>query len=138
VPAPPTTVNYEITLGTLSVSQLVSAYLTWQSFATTVPIELAMAAVLGTSGGSISLSFSGNYYGPDSQFQSIIAPLMSMLPSSASLSSKALGWIAGLEALAGGDGTLNTTKPDTVRNCLGFVGIDLLTPKDSLTHSSRR
>ena len=118
MPAPPITDNYQITLGTTDVSQLVAAYLAWQSFATTAPIELAMAAVLGTSGGTVSLTFSGNYYGPDSQFQSIIAPLMKMLPKSATLTSTPLGWIAGLEALAGGDGTLNTTKPDTVRDCL--------------------
>lgn len=91
-----------------------SAFLTWQSFARTAPIELAMAAVLGASSGTVSMTFSGNYYGSDNEFQTVIAPLMQALPSSASLSSQALGWIAGLEALAGGDGTLNTTKPDVV------------------------
>ncbi|KAF8514055.1 hypothetical protein JB92DRAFT_172397 [Gautieria morchelliformis] len=112
VPAPPTTVNYQIQLGTLSVDQLVSAYLAWQSFASTAPKELAMAAVLGASGGTVSMTFSGNYYGSASQFQAVIAPLMGSLPSGASLSANALGWIEGLVALSGSN-TLSTAQPDT-------------------------
>ncbi|KAF8582643.1 FAD-binding domain-containing protein [Ramaria rubella] len=112
VPAPPTTVNYQIAFGTLSKSQVVSAYLAWQSFAATAPKELAMAAVLGAASGTASLSLSGNYYGSQTEFDSIIQPLINKLPEGASLTSTPLGWIAGLEALAGGDGTLNTSKPD--------------------------
>jgi hypothetical protein len=138
VAAPPTTVNYKITVGTLPISQLISAFLAWQSFATTAPRELAMAASFRAPNHTLSLSFGGNYYGTQAQFRSIIAPLMSSLPPGVNLSSQALGWIAGLEALADNGGTLNTTKPDIVRNCLGFVGMGLLTPKDSLTHSSQR
>jgi hypothetical protein len=106
-------VNYQIQLGTLSVDQLVSAYLAWQSFAATAPKELAMAAGLSASGGSVSMTFSGNYYGSASQFQGVIAPLMASLPSGTSLSAKALGWIDGLVALAGSS-TLSTAQPDAV------------------------
>lgn len=120
--------NYQINFGALSINQVVSAYLAWQSFATTAPKELAMAAVLGASGRTVSLTFSGNYYGLNSQFQSVISPLMISLPNGASLSSNPLGWIAGLEALAGGAGSLSTAQPDIVRSCFRFLN-DMLTSR---------
>lgn len=108
-------------MGQVPVSQLISAYLAWQSFATTAPDPLVLAAVFGTPQGSLSLNFSGNYYGSHSDFFTAISPLVEKLPG-ANLSSIALGWIEGLEALAGNNGTLDTSKPDVVRDYLDCFG----------------
>lgn len=76
-----------------------------------------MAAVFGaTSPGLVSLEFSGTYYGPESRAATLLAPLMAKMPKGATLTTKSLDWIEGLEAFAGGDGTLNTATPDTVRS----------------------
>ena len=97
------------------MQQAIAVYTAWQSFAVTAPNELAMAAVLRRASGTVSLTLSGDYYGTMAQFVSVISPLMSRLPNNANLVANPLGWIQGLEADAGNGGTLNTSKPDIVR-----------------------
>jgi len=114
--APPTTVNYNIVFtAQLSNSEVAASYAAWETFATTAPNELAMAAVFVTvpvNPGTVSMSFSGNYYGTEGEFQSVIAPFIKSLPGSANLTASPLGWIEGLEALAGDNGTISVSQPD--------------------------
>jgi FAD/FMN-containing dehydrogenase len=114
--APLTTINYGINFpSSLSITQATAAYAAWQAFATSAPDALAMAAVLGAAGsGSVSLSFEGNYYGTLSEAQSVLGPLVASVGNGATLTTKSLGWIQGLEAFAGNGGSLNTMAPDAV------------------------
>ncbi|KAF8529241.1 hypothetical protein BU17DRAFT_37576 [Hysterangium stoloniferum] len=112
--APPTTVNYGIGFpSSFNIAQATAVYTAWQAFAASAPEALAMAAVLGRSdSGKVSLSLEGNYYGTLSKAKSVLAPLVASVGHGGTLTTKALGWIEGLEAFAGGDGTLNTSAPD--------------------------
>ncbi|KAF8499312.1 hypothetical protein JB92DRAFT_2743971 [Gautieria morchelliformis] len=115
VPAPPTTVNYAVTFAPLPVPEVAAAYAAWEAFATTAPNELAMAAIFVPVKGQldmVNMSFSGNYYGTEDEFRSVVAPLVAVLPQSANVTSSPLGWIEGLEALAGDNGTISTSQPD--------------------------
>jgi len=112
--APPTTVRYVISFpSTLSITQATAVYTAWQAFAVSAPNALAMAAVFGRAGsGHVSLTLEANYYGTLSEAQNVLAPLVASLGHGATLQTQALGWIQGLEAFAGGDGTLSTSAPD--------------------------
>ena len=98
---------------------MVATFAAWQAFGTTAPNELAMATVftpISNHPGIVSMAFSGNYYGTEEKFQSVIAPLLNAFPKSANLTATALGWIDGLIALAGDNGTISTSQPDRVRS----------------------
>ena len=119
-PAPPTTVNYNISFNAqLTNYEMAASYAAWEAFGTTAPNELAMAAFfkpIPIRPGTVSMSFGGNYYGTEEDFRSLIRPFLNGLPRSANLTAKALGWIDGLIALAGNNGTLDTSLPDGVRS----------------------
>ncbi|KAF8574439.1 FAD-binding domain-containing protein [Ramaria rubella] len=132
--APPTTVNYEIAFGNLTAAAAASAYTTFEAFCTEAPDALALAAVFtpGPPGqGEVGLSFEGDFYGSEAEFWEVMGGFIGELEGQAGLkgrvnvTAQALGWIQGLEALGGDNGTLDTshdtfftksvvtTKPDS-------------------------
>ncbi|KAF8504036.1 hypothetical protein JB92DRAFT_3206878 [Gautieria morchelliformis] len=56
LPGPPTTIHYVITVELLSVPEIAAAYVAWEAFATTVPNELATAALFGAIPGQLGRS----------------------------------------------------------------------------------
>ncbi|KDQ15115.1 hypothetical protein BOTBODRAFT_302343 [Botryobasidium botryosum FD-172 SS1] len=115
LPAPQNNIFWQITFSdSLSQSDLTSALVALQTFvSSSLPDEFWPQAVLGADGnGGISLSFSGTFFGDDSDFQNVIAPFVSALPQGNQLTSSSYDWIGVLEQLNGGNG-LSTSQPDT-------------------------
>lgn len=125
LPAPPITARYDITFpNALTVDQATGVYLTWQSFVQNKPDEFAaVARFSNASQGSVTLSFNGNYYGTVEDALYLLNPFLESLPRSlnTNFSLQPLGWIEGLEAVAGGNGNINTSiAPDSV-STVSFV-----------------
>lgn len=77
------------------------------------------ARVINNPGAAVEMTFSGNYYGTEEEFQNVIGPLLAVLPKSANLIATPLGWIDGLAKLAGDGGTISTSAPDQVSGTFG-------------------
>lgn len=98
---------------TLTANVASEIFLKWQDFATTAPNELSMAAVFAPSGqGGVLLSLEGTYYGSEDDLRSLLTPTFSNLPLKSTITSKALGWLDGLVAVAGK--SLSTKQPEEV------------------------
>jgi hypothetical protein len=70
--------------------------------------------VLGANSGNVTLQYVGTFYGAQSDLNAAIAHLATFLPAGGEgqfTSSAQTNWLQGLEVI---DGSLNTSKPDTV------------------------
>ncbi|KZT52534.1 Glucooligosaccharide oxidase [Calocera cornea HHB12733] len=107
LPAPPTTTFFSYYFpSSASASQ---ALLALQSFGLNADAKLGMEMVLGPG----QWYFTGAYTGTSDELATAIAPLLDQLPATTSDSTvQELGWIDYLVAV-GGEGTIDTTAPDT-------------------------
>jgi len=85
LPAPNTTVTFNINLPVFSnTTSFVSAFKAYQSFVRNAPNEMGMALAFGASSGSaISVTLTGNYYGTQDSFNSLVQPLVAQFPGTA-------------------------------------------------------
>jgi len=102
----------------MNVADATKAYMAWEAFAAKKggqPDQLAMAAdFTPSSKGTVSVSFSGNWYGTVKEANAVLGPLVKSLGSETTLTTKPLDWIGGLVEVAGNGDSLDTSKPDGV------------------------
>ncbi|KAG9000324.1 hypothetical protein FRB94_011954 [Tulasnella sp. JGI-2019a] len=111
--APVNTINWQIAYTSqISKVQAVSILSAYQTFAfSNPPNALSVLLFISPDGkGSISMGFSGSFYGTEEDFTTAITPLKNGLPGAPTLTSNSFNWIDGMTAI---DGPLATTQPDT-------------------------
>lgn len=118
LPAPAQTINWQLNWDPFSsTSSLASQFIgfqKWISDAQGVPDALGVIVELGTNNGKITLQYVGTFYGVQSDLNAAIAHLRTFLPTGERgkfTSSTQTNWLQGLEVI---DGSLDTSKPDTV------------------------
>ncbi|KAJ3548899.1 hypothetical protein NMY22_g1086 [Coprinellus aureogranulatus] len=114
LPAPNSTTFYEYGWN-MNIADASAAYASYQSFSLSnpVPPELGIELILGrgSSRGTVSLMFSGAWYGAANKFDAAIKPLLDTMPRKAEWNSKTVGtYLDSVVSLAGG--SLNVDAPD--------------------------
>ena len=123
LPAPAQTINWQLSFSSFSTASSLAtqliAFQNWISDAQGVPNALGLSVVLGADGGKITLQYIGTFYGSQSDMNAALAHLRTFLPTGGKghfTSTTQTNWLQGLEEV---DGSLDTSKPDTVRpRCL--------------------
>lgn len=82
LPAPNTTVAFGISPPAFSnPTSFVSAFKAWQNFVRNAPNEMGMSLAFGASSDSeLAVTLSGNYYGTQDSFNSLMQPLIAQFP----------------------------------------------------------
>ncbi|KAI3618228.1 glucooligosaccharide oxidase [Moniliophthora roreri] len=99
----------------LPAEQAASAFKSFQTFAhTNIPKELSCYVYLskGVSRGSVSFEFTGAWYGPKEQLDSVVLGFVNTMPKPNSVSVVGNGTYIDAVVQAGGMGNLDTSKPD--------------------------
>lgn len=114
LPAPNSTTVYEYGWN-MNIAEATKAYDVYQTFSISnpVPPELGVELILGrgSSRGTVTLTFSGAWYGAENKFNAAIKPLLDAMPRKAEWNSKQVGtYLDSLVNLAGG--SLNVDAPD--------------------------
>ncbi|KAG8927773.1 hypothetical protein FRC02_007783 [Tulasnella sp. 418] len=134
LPAPPITINYEITYQSqVSKQDAARALSAMQSFAASNPSpKLSLLCPISPDqAGSVSFKFYGSFYGEESEFTSTIQPFINMLPGSPQLTHNSFNWIDGLVAITG---PLDTSKPEDPNTF--FAKSILIRPESLLSNDS--
>jgi len=111
----------------LDISASTSALAAVQRFAlTNPPNELGLEVVFGSGSpsGQVSFQLHGGWYGPESDLQAVLQPLLSTLPSPQWSNLYPGSYLDSARSLAGG--SLNTSGPQTPDT---FYAKSLITPK---------
>lgn len=139
--APPQTINWQLNFSPFgdaaSVATQLIGFQNWVSDA--LPNAVGVTLSVGVYGGQITLQYVGAYYGQQTDLNNIIAHLQSFLPPSnkgAFSSSISTNWLDGLCVV---DGSLDTSRPDTVSHVSSHVKVlSSQLAIISMIHSSRR
>lgn len=129
-PAPPsaTIFQYSWDLDAADAASAIAQFQDW--VLTDIPQEFGAELVLGrgSSSGRVSFGLTGGWYAPADQFDNVIAPLLSNLPTPSSQSITPGAYIDSVQNL-GGLGRLSTTGvPDSHDT---FYAKSLMTPEAS-------
>lgn len=118
LPAPPQTINWQLKWDPFSTTPSLATQLIalekWISDPRGIPNALGLSVALGPSNGKIGLQYTGTFYGSHSDLDAVIARLRALLPTRGKghfTGSTQTDWLKGLEVI---DGSLDTSKPDTV------------------------
>ncbi|PPQ72041.1 hypothetical protein CVT24_008082 [Panaeolus cyanescens] len=128
---PPSVTNMEY-IWDMSIDEATAAIMDWQSYtlSPSTPAEIGLYLVVrkGSARGRVSIEFMGGYFGPHSNFDRVINPLLKNYPQPQSKNATAMSYIDAVVEF-GEMGTVNTTLIPEPSNT--FYVKSLMTPSDA-------